>query len=180
GTSDALGNGWRSQDRSARAVRVARRRGRRAPPRSGRRRDTPSARDRRGRRYTAAGVGVVGRIEEAGWGMTSIPNAQRPTPKGAPVRACSSLGVGGWKLGVCVIALLTSACFRQQPSADPNIITIAARVGPNSLHPLKANDEGTARVGQLMYDSLMDNGDDLRAHPRLAERVEMADPMTWI
>ena len=112
--------------------------------------------------------------------MMSIPNGQRPTPKGAPVRACSSLGVGGWKLGVCVFALLTSACFRQQSPADPNIITIAARVGPNTLHPLKANDEGTARIGQLMYDSLMDNGDDLRARPRLAERIEMPDPTRYV
>jgi peptide/nickel transport system substrate-binding protein len=92
----------------------------------------------------------------------------------------ASLGVGNWTLGVCVFALLTSACLRQQPPADPNIITVAARVGPNSLHPLKANDEGTVRVGQLIYDSLMDLGGDLRAHPRLAERVEMPDPLTYI
>jgi peptide/nickel transport system substrate-binding protein len=83
-------------------------------------------------------------------------------------------------LGVCLVALLTSACRSQQPAADPNIITIAARVGPNNLHPLKANDEGTARVGQLMYDSLMDNGQDLRAQPRLAERIEMPDPRTYV
>jgi peptide/nickel transport system substrate-binding protein len=78
------------------------------------------------------------------------------------------------------VAVLFSACIRQQPPPDPNIITIAARVGPNSLHPLKANDEGTARVGQLMYESLMDTGDDLRAHPRLAERLETPDPQTFV
>src|SRR6188474_3281418 len=112
--------------------------------------------------------------------MTSIPNPQLPTPSGASFRAASDFGVGGWKLGVCVFALLTTACFRQQSPADPNIITVAARVGPNSLHPLKANDEGTARVGQLMYESLMDTGDDLRAHPRLAERLETPDPLTFV
>jgi peptide/nickel transport system substrate-binding protein len=69
---------------------------------------------------------------------------------------------------------------QRQPTPDPDIITIAARVGPNSLHPLKANDEGTARVGQLMYESLVDNGDDLRPHPRLAERLETPDPLTYI
>jgi peptide/nickel transport system substrate-binding protein len=74
---------------------------------------------------------------------------------------------------------LLAGCTNSQP-ADPNIITIAARVGPNSLHPLKANDEGTARVGQLMYESLMDTGDDLRAHPRLAERLETPDPLTFV
>src|SRR5687767_8572731 len=77
------------------------------------------------------------------------------------------------------LAFLAAGCVRQEPP-DPNIITIAARVGPNNLHPLKANDEGTARVGQLMYDTLMDTGDDLRAHPRLAERLERPDPLTYI
>ena len=75
---------------------------------------------------------------------------------------------------------LLAGCVSQQPVPNPNIITIAARVGPNSLHPLKANDEGTVRVGELMYDSLMDLGDDLRAHPRLAERYETPDPMTYV
>ncbi len=81
----------------------------------------------------------------------------------------------------CILhsALLAGCSFREPPP-DPNIITIAARVGPNSLHPLKANDEGTARVGQLIYDSLMDLGDDLRAHPRLAERLETPDPTTYV
>ena len=80
----------------------------------------------------------------------------------------------------CILHLaLLAGCTSREP-ADRNIITVAARVGPNSLHPLKANDEGTARVGQLIYDSLMDLGDDLRAHPRLAERLETPDPTTFV
>src|SRR5688572_417903 len=87
-----------------------------------------------------------------------------------------------WALSAfCILnSALLAGCLRPQPPADPNIITIAARVGPNNLHPLKANDEGTARVGQLMYESLMDTGDDLRAHPRLAERLEQPDPLTYV
>ena len=82
----------------------------------------------------------------------------------------------------CIVhfAFLATACVSQEPPPDPNIITIAARVGPNNLHPLKANDEGTARVGELMYDSLMDWGDDLRAYPTLAERLEQPDPQTYV
>ena len=93
-------------------------------------------------------------------------------------RARWRLNIGIWVLGVA--ALFWSACLRPAPPSDPNIITIAARVGPNSLHPLKANDEGTARIGQLIYESLMDTGDDLRAHPRLAERVETPDSITFV
>src|SRR5688572_3374527 len=75
---------------------------------------------------------------------------------------------------------LVTGCAGTAPATDPNIITVAARVGPNSLHPLKANDEGTVRVGELIYDSLMDTGDDLRAYPRLAERLETTDQQTFV
>jgi len=87
-----------------------------------------------------------------------------------------------WALSAfCILhSAWLASCSGQAKPADPNVITIAARVGPNSLHPLKANDEGTARIGQLMYDSLMDTGDDLRAHPRLAERIEMPDPTSYV
>jgi peptide/nickel transport system substrate-binding protein len=66
------------------------------------------------------------------------------------------------------------------PPKDPNVIVVVSRLGPNNLHPLRANDEGTARVSQLMFDSLMDIGDDLRPQPRLLERLEMPEPTTYI
>src|ERR671912_83016 len=72
------------------------------------------------------------------------------------------------------------ACSRPSPPPDPNIITVAARVGPNSLHPLKANDEGTTRVAALVYESLMENGEDLRPFPTLAERIERPTPVTYV
>ena len=83
-------------------------------------------------------------------------------------------GFGIWVLGFAV-----AGCAGERPR-DPNVITVVARVGPNNLHPLKANDEGTARVSQLMFDSLMDIGDDLRPQPRLLERLEMPVPTTYI
>jgi peptide/nickel transport system substrate-binding protein len=73
-----------------------------------------------------------------------------------------------------------SACQNSEAPSDPNIITVVARVGPNSLHPLKANDEGTTRVAALIYESLMEIGEDLRASPGLAERLEGPDPRTYI
>ena len=76
--------------------------------------------------------------------------------------------------------VLLAACGGPAPPPDPGIITVAVRVGPNSLHPHKANDEGTTRVAALVYDSLMEIGDDLRAAPSLAERVDTPDPRTFI
>lgn len=91
-------------------------------------------------------------------------------------------GLNCWILPACCVlsSALLGGCVRSDIPTNPNIITVAARVGPNSLHPLKANDEGTARVGQLMYESLMDTGTDLRAHARLAERIETPDPTTVV
>jgi len=108
----------------------------------------------------------------------TIPNFQFPTPNKDP-GLLTGLRVGGWLLGV-VALVFQVACLQRQAPVDPNIIVIGARVGPNSLHPLKANDEGTARIGELIYDSLLDTGSDLRAHPRLAERVETPDARTYV
>jgi peptide/nickel transport system substrate-binding protein len=82
---------------------------------------------------------------------------------------------------LCVLqAAFALACARNAAPPDPNIITVAVRVGPNSLDPLRANDEGTARVGELVFESLMDIGDDLRAAPALAVRVDNPDPLTFV
>jgi peptide/nickel transport system substrate-binding protein len=75
---------------------------------------------------------------------------------------------------------LVTACAESGPSTNPNTITVAARVGPNSLHPLKANDEGTTRVAALVYESLMEIGEDLRPRPALAERLERPDERTFV
>lgn len=89
-------------------------------------------------------------------------------------------GVGGGVAGVLTVAALTSGCLRLAEPADPNVITVAARLGPNNLNPLKANDEGTARVSQLIFESLMDIGDDLNVAPGLAHRLETPDARTYV
>src|SRR5688572_989907 len=81
---------------------------------------------------------------------------------------------------LCIVNLaFLVGCQRAERPDNPNIITVAARVGPNSLHPLKANDEGTTRVAALVYESLLGIGEDLRAVPGLAE-LEMRDPLTYV
>ena len=80
----------------------------------------------------------------------------------------------------CVSHVALTGCELRQQPADPGVITVAVRFGPNSLNPLKANDEGTARVSQLIFESLMDVGDDLDPVPGLAQRLENPDPLTYI
>lgn len=88
------------------------------------------------------------------------------------------------KQALCALCLLPfallSACTSSRRPSDPNVIVVAMRVGPNSLHPHKANDEGTARLAALVYESLMDIGSDLRSAPALAQRLEHPDPLTYV
>src|SRR4030095_12766333 len=77
------------------------------------------------------------------------------------------------------LALLGTACSPSLPS-DSNVITIAVRSGPTTLDPRQGNDEGSQRVSQLLFNSLMEWGDDLRVHPALAERLEHPDPLTYV
>jgi peptide/nickel transport system substrate-binding protein len=60
------------------------------------------------------------------------------------------------------------------------VITVAVRSGPTTLDPRQGNDEGSQRVSQLVFNSLVEWGDDLRVHPVLAERFDTPDPLTYI
>ena len=84
--------------------------------------------------------------------------------------------MAGVMWGLCLIA----ACTVAEPPADPSIIRVAARTAPNSLDPRLANDEGTGRVAELVFNSLMDLGDDLRVKPVLLTRLDNPDPLTYI
>lgn len=86
-----------------------------------------------------------------------------------------------WRVG-CAIWLLACSlsCARGDVPADPNVITIALRAAPNNLDPRLANDEVTAKIGQLVFTPLMDWSDDLRAVPKLAHRLDNPDPLTYV
>ncbi len=83
-----------------------------------------------------------------------------------------------WALGLAHCALL-AACG-SSPAPNPNVITVAVRSGPTTLDPRQGADESSQRVSQLIFNSLMEWGDDLRVHPALAERLENPDPLTYI
>src|SRR5688500_16685847 len=80
----------------------------------------------------------------------------------------------------CILNFVMLASCSTPPPTDPNIITLAARAGPTSLDPRFANDEGTSRIGELISESLVDNGADLRIRPVLPQRPENPDPTTYI
>src|SRR5262245_17107931 len=81
-------------------------------------------------------------------------------------------------LVVLLLALFTG-CSHPAP-IDPKVSTIAVRSGPTTFDPLQAGDEISQRLGQLIFDPLMQWGGDLRVHPALAERLDNPDPLTYV
>src|SRR5215470_14365836 len=82
-------------------------------------------------------------------------------------------------LGIGLCALSLGACARSQASAPSGAIIVGVRTGPDNIDPRLANDEASARVAQLLFNTLFDIGDDLRPHPMLAEQLENPDPLTY-
>ena len=154
--SHALWRRRRSLDAPARPVR-------RPPPESPQHRGAcrTAQSDRHRRDHAKAGARTAGGIEEA---------------RGQNVMATRC---GCFAFCLVHLAVLSSAC-RPPPPPDPNIITIAVRSGPTTLDPRQGTDESSQRVSQLMFNSLMEWGDDLRVHPALAERLENPDPVTYV
>ena len=86
---------------------------------------------------------------------------------------------GGLKTALYVLLALLAGCGQTVPR-DRNVVVVAIRTPPNNLDPRQANDETSQRVGQLVFSCLMDVGDDLRVVPRLAERLDNPDPLTYV
>jgi peptide/nickel transport system substrate-binding protein len=104
-----------------------------------------------------------------------VPHADAPCRRGRR----NGSGVARWALAILATAAAAACSWSEQPR-DPGIIVVAARTAPNSLDPRMANDEGTGRVAELVFDSLMDLGDDLRVKPVLASRLDNPDPLTYV
>lgn len=75
---------------------------------------------------------------------------------------------------------LTLAGCTADPARDPNVITVAVANAPTNLDPRVGSDEASQRIHQLLYNSLVRVGDDLRVVPELASNIEVPDPRTYI
>jgi len=83
-------------------------------------------------------------------------------------------------LAIAALTALLAGCGGGSPGRDRRVVVVAVRTPPNNLDPRQANDETSQRVGQLVFNSLMDVGPDLRVVPRLAERLDNPDPLTYV
>jgi peptide/nickel transport system substrate-binding protein len=81
----------------------------------------------------------------------------------------------------CALCLALAACGGwQATSIPPDYVSVAIRAAPNNFDPRVGTDEGSQRVHQLVFSSLMEIDNDLRVVPHLATRLENPDPLTYI
>jgi peptide/nickel transport system substrate-binding protein len=80
---------------------------------------------------------------------------------------------------VAVAALTILGCIHR-PTANPNVIVMSLTSGPNNLDPRIGTDDTSQKLHDLIYDNLVDLDDHLRVVPRLAERLDHPNPLTYI
>jgi peptide/nickel transport system substrate-binding protein len=80
---------------------------------------------------------------------------------------------------LCLV-LATACGGSQAASAESDYVTVGIRAAPNNLDPRQGNDEGSARVSQLVFSRLMRIDEQLRVVPNLAVRLDNPDPLTYI
>jgi len=76
------------------------------------------------------------------------------------------------RCAVMSLCVALAACAAPPNDVPPGAVVVAIRQAPNNLDPRFGSDEGSQRVAQLVYASLMDIGNDLRVKPTLAERLD--------
>src|SRR5688572_1924647 len=86
------------------------------------------------------------------------------------------LGLSPWIL--CLA--FTSACGNANATANDDVLRVIIMASPVNFDPRAGTDQGSQRVHQLVYDHLMNIGDDLRIVPGLAARLDNPDPLTYI
>jgi len=86
------------------------------------------------------------------------------------------LGLAPW----IVCLAVTSACGKADATANDDVLRVIIMASPVNFDPRAGTDQGSQRVHQLVYDHLMNIGDDLRIVPGLAARLDNPDPLTYI
>jgi peptide/nickel transport system substrate-binding protein len=73
----------------------------------------------------------------------------------------------------------SGSCVRR-PVANRNIIVASLTSGPNNLDPRVGTDDASQKIHTLIFDNLVSLDEHLRIVPKLAERLEHPDPLTYI
>src|SRR6267143_2540116 len=60
----------------------------------------------------------------------------------------------------CILNFALLGCAEPQASAPRGAIVVGVRTAPNNIDPRLGNDEAASRVAQLLFNQLMELGDD--------------------
>ncbi len=77
------------------------------------------------------------------------------------------------------LCLVSSACL-SRPTNDPGVIVASLTSGPNNLDPRIGTDDSSQKLHPLIFDNLMELDGHLRVVPKLAERLDHPDPLTYV
>jgi peptide/nickel transport system substrate-binding protein len=81
---------------------------------------------------------------------------------------------------VGIVAGLATASCLSRPTANPNVIVASLTSGPNNLDPRVGTDDSSQKLHPLIFDNLMELDEHLRVVPKLAQRLEHPDPLTYV
>ncbi len=105
----------------------------------------------------------------------------------AGLRACSTrsfkalsvwrLALTGFTASLCACVLLLPGCSLKP---DPNTLVMIIESSPTNLDPRVGVDAQSARIDELIFDSLVQRDEHFNLQPALAERWETPDPRTYV
>jgi peptide/nickel transport system substrate-binding protein len=84
------------------------------------------------------------------------------------------------RLTACFILALSAAMLSCSHKPDPDTFVLVIESSPTNLDPRVGLDGQSERVDSLIFDDLLTRGADLNVAPGLAERWEVADPLTYV
>src|SRR4029079_6851129 len=82
------------------------------------------------------------------------------------------------RAALLLFALAAPACLQCRAVA-PSTLVVSLTSGPNNLDPRMGTDDASQKIHQLIFDNFMELDDHLRVVPRLAERLDHPDPLTY-
>jgi ABC-type transport system substrate-binding protein len=81
-------------------------------------------------------------------------------------------------LSALALCLALAGCARQKPAPDTAVMLIES--SPLNLDPRIGTDAQSERIGELIFEGLLQRDDHFELKPRLAESWEVPDPLTYI
>ena len=82
-----------------------------------------------------------------------------------------------WTMAVLALTLFLLSCGSKP---EPDTLTMIIESSPTNLDPRVGIDAQSERIDNLIFDDLLERGNDLNVAPGLAERWEISDPLTYI